>query len=227
MRCAVLAAAVLACLGMGSGTLPGPFPAAMAAAAQADGDAAKAPRTGWPMLAIPDMPANGPGARVDMTRIIADFERVCLTSRFDRGRIAEDEALVYAPLSVASPKGERRNLHVWRASNRAVQLASIDDQGMGSQCTFTVTTSQPVDVKQVHAAMTSRFGEQRNYRDDQAAFRTADGRFSPDWIAYRANWLGAGDPDRPRIVLLAQSFDGTGALARSHGVHLIAAELNE
>lgn len=215
---AVAWAALVAC--------PGLCPAATAAPSPDRADA-YAPRTGWPMLTIPDIPVTGTGASENIDRFIADFERACLDGQFDRGRISRDDALVYAPLSLASPQGQRRSLHVWRASNRAVQLADIDDQGMGNQCTFTVATSRPLDVKRLHAAMTSRFGAQRNYRDDQSAFRTADGRFSPDWIAYRAHWLGAGDPDRPRIVLFAQSFEGTGALARSHGVHLIAAELSE
>lgn len=215
MRRAVLAAAVAVSLGSG------------AASAQPDRAEAYAPRTGWPMLPVPDMPATTGGARADIDRIITDFERTCLSALFDRDRISSDEALTYAPQSLAGPRGQRISLHVWRASNRAVQLANIDDQGMGNQCTFTVTTRYPVDVKQVHARMTARFGQQRNYRADQAAFRTADGRFSPDWIAYRAHWLGAGEPARPRTVLFAQSFEGSGALARSSGVHLVAAELTE
>lgn len=216
MRRAVLAVALSASLGSG------------AASAQPDRADAVAPRTGWPMLPIPDMPASVGGARADIDRIISDFERVCLDSKFDRRRIGGDEAFTYVPGAVANPRGDRISVHVWRASNRAVQLANVDDQGMGNQCTFTVTTRNPVDIQLVHARMTNRFGQQRNYRDDQAAFRAADGRFSPDWIAYRAHWLGAGDGGRPRIVLFAQSFDGgTGALARNNGVHLTAAELTE
>lgn len=186
-----------------------------------------APVTGWPMLPIPEMRAADPAVRDDIDKVIADFERVCLNSQFDRGRISRDETLRYLPASRMNPRGERISLHLWRGGNRVVQLMQVDDQGMGNQCTLTVATSGRLDIKRVHGRMTARFGQQRNFRDDQATFRTADGRFTPDWIAYRAHWLGAGEPERPRIVLFAQSFEGSGALARSNGMHLVAAELTE